>query len=276
MPRPLVLRGGRHGVLLFHGLSSSPLELQFVGRGLQRAGHTVHVPVISGYTHGLIDHRTGVDDWIAQALQQLDALSRDCDTVAVGGLCIGAVLALQVAAARPSQVDAVLALSTALHFDGWGNAWYTPLLPLARYLTLARRITVAEKWPYGLKDERMRGWIARQMQASSSSDAGASVLQVGELLKARTLIKQTRQALHRITATTLLLHAVEDECATPRSAHEVAARVSTGDVRLVLLRDSYHMLSMDREKEQVLAEMVGFLRTRCAAATDPLPHLAVG
>ena len=45
-PKTLHLKGGRQGVLLFHGLSSSPLELQFLARGLQRTGYTVRVPVM--------------------------------------------------------------------------------------------------------------------------------------------------------------------------------------------------------------------------------------
>ncbi len=259
-PKTLNLAGGRHGVLLFHGLSSSPLELQFVARGLHRAGYSVRVPVIAGYTHGLPAQRpvTAVT-WLAQALTELDAMLQSHESVSIGGLCLGAVLALCLASRRKGRLGHVLALSTALDYDGWGNPWFTGLLPLARYLPWARRIRVKERAPFGLKDERMRAWVARQMKDAGQSDAGASALRVDELLKARDLIAMARESIPDITAPLLLIHAKEDECATPRSAFEVARNASSLNTRCVLLEDSYHMVTIDQEKDRVLSEMQQFL-----------------
>jgi carboxylesterase len=148
-----------------------------------------------------------------------------CDSVSIGGLCLGSVLALRVAALRSDHVAAFLGLSTILYFDGWGNPWFTPFLPLARYVPFARRIAVAEKSPFGLKDERMRAWIQRQMKVAGASEAGAATLRVEDLLKSRELIAQTKDALQQISCPILLLHATEDECAKPRSSFEVALKV---------------------------------------------------
>jgi carboxylesterase len=258
--KPLNLAGGRHGVMLFHGLSSSPLELQFVARGLHRAGYSVRVPVIEGYTYGLPgDRPASAMSWVAQALAELDKMLQAHDSVSIGGLCLGAVLALCLAARRNDRLSHVLALSTALNYDGWGNPWFTPLLPLARYVPFARRIRIRERSPFGLKDERMRAWVARQMKEAGESDAGASALRVGDLLKARDLIAMARRATPDISAPLLLIHAKDDECATPRSSFEVAQKASARSIRCVLLEDSYHMISIDREKERVLSEMLQFL-----------------
>jgi len=272
-PKTLHLQGGRHGVLLFHGLSSSPLELQFIARGIQRAGYTVRVPVIAHYTYGLHGEQAKtVAHWVASALQELDQMLESCDSVSVGGLCLGAVLALRVASLRSDRIASVLALSTALHYDGWGNPWFTPLLPLARYTPFAGRIAIQERSPFGLKDERMRAWIAKQMQQAGESDAGASVLRVADLLRARELIAQTRQALPSIAAPVLLIHAKEDECATPRSSFEVASRVQSTQIRLVLLHDCYHMISIDREKDLVLSEMLQFLTQYAETSSTTIPN----
>ncbi len=260
VPRPLLLPSGDHCVLLFHGLSSSPLELQFLARGLHRQGYSVRVPVLKGYTNGLVaEVPVTAQDWVSSALSELDEALKQYRRVSIGGLCLGAVLALRVAELRDQDVASVMALSTALHYDGWGNPWFTPLLPLARYLPFARRIRVRERWPYGLKDERMRAWVAKQMQKVGDSDAGAATLQVGELLKARDLIAMVQGDLRTITAPILLIHAKEDECATPRSAFDVARGVQSNNIRCILLDDSYHMISIDREKERVLSEMCQFL-----------------
>jgi carboxylesterase len=259
-PTGLNLRAGKHAVLLFHGLSSSPLELSFIARGLHRLGYTVSVPVIASYTHGLGPSMPmQVDAWVSAGLRALDELAQDCETISIGGLCLGAVLALRVATLRNDKIAHVLALSTALHFDGWANPWYTPFLPLSRFVKPVQKIIIAEKEPFGLKDERMRTWIQRQMITAGGSDAGAAGLSIHGLLKSRELIGLTRNALSLITAPVLLVHAKQDECATPKSAYEVAAKVSSSDIRLVLLNNSYHMITIDQEKVAVLSEIVQFL-----------------
>ncbi len=259
-PKPLQLDGGARAVLLFHGLSSGPQELQFVGRGLHRAGFTVRLPVIDGYSFGTFgDRAAGAAQWQARALAEFDLLRERFDSVAVGGLCIGAVLALRVAELRGSQVEAALAMSTTLHYDGWATPWTRRLLPLAHGVPLAGRIKVRERDPYGVKDERMRAWIAAQMRAAGHSDAGAATLRVRDLLQARRLMACTRRELDRVSAPVLLLHARHDDAASPRSAFEVAERVSAARVRCVLFGDSYHMLSIDHEKHRVLAELCDFI-----------------
>ncbi len=261
-PRPLRLAGGPRGVLLFHGLSSGPQELQYLARGLHLAGYTVQVPVLPGYSFAGADQALAPHaQWTAAAQAEFDALRARCEQVAVGGLCIGAVLALQLAARRGPEVAAVLALSTTLHYDGWATPWTRRLLPLAAWVPGAGRIGVREAAPFGVKDERLRGWIAAQMQATGASAAGAAILRVGDLLQARRLIKEVRASLPAITSPTLLLHARDDDAASPRSAFEVAQRVAARRVRCVLLADSYHMLSIDREKQRVLFEMRQFLDT---------------
>lgn len=260
----LWLRGGPVAVLLLHGLASAPAELLFLARGLHRAGYTVRVPVIEGYSFGTPATPRAEADWVQAALAEFDTLRGECREVAVGGLCIGAVLALRVAALRGPLVRAVLALSTTLHYDGWATPWYRRFLPLAAWVPLAGRIGVRETEPFGVKDERMRAWIRGQM-ASGMSDAGAAVLRVASLLAARRLIARVRQSLPDIEAPLLVLHAREDDAASTRSAFEVAARVRSAQVQLVLLADCYHMISIDREKHHVLAHMKDFLARRPGA-----------
>lgn len=256
--RGLWLRGGPVGVLLFHGLASAPAELLFLARGLHRAGYTVRVPVIDGYSHGMPGDPRGEGAWADAALAEFDALRGDCRELAVGGLCIGAVLALRVAALRGPLVRAVLALSTTLHYDGWATPWYRRLLPLAAWVPWAGRIGVRETEPFGVKDERMRAWIRAQM-SSGMSDAGAAVLRVASLLAARRLMREVRERLPDIQAPTLVVHAREDDAASIRSAFEVADRVHAAQVQVILLNDSYHMISIDREKHRVLAQLKEFL-----------------
>lgn len=258
IPQAVQLEGRRHAVLLFHGLSSTPLELLYLARGLNQAGFTVRLPVIGGYSHGLkgsADHR----EWTTAALAEFDSMRTKYDSVAVGGLCIGALLALRVAAERPNLVSAVMGLSTTLYYDGWANTWSRFLLPLVPFVPFSGNIAIVEREPFGVKDERLRAWISAQMRESGGSDAGAAKLRVRDLYEAQRLGGMVRRSLPAIVAPTLVIHALEDDAASPRSAREVAERVSSQHVKRLLLKESYHMISIDQEKHVVLAEMKEFM-----------------
>ena len=128
-PRPaaqqaIELKGGPHAVLLFDGPQSSPHELGFLAWGLHRAGHTVRMPGISGYSHGLTDAPwRSADDWLDDALLELDTLLDRFDQVSLGGLGTGAMLALRLAAMRPVQVRHLMCLSSTRTSDGSDPSW---------------------------------------------------------------------------------------------------------------------------------------------------------
>lgn len=269
----LHLPGGRHGVLLFHGLASNPLELKFVARGLHRAGYTVRVAVLDGYSGNLpANGPNGHLQWARAAVAEFDRMKQNCDTLAVGGLCIGALLSLHVAAQKGPAVSHVLALSTTLHYDGWAAPKSRWLLPAARVMKWIGRLAVQEREPYGLKDKRLRAWMAGQIKEAAGGEERATVKRVRDLVEAQNLMRLVRQGLKQVKAPTLLIHARDDDCASPRSAFEVASGVSSDRVHCVLLNDSYHLITIDQEKARVLDEMKDFLQSvnRTAEAT-PVP-----
>src|SRR5262245_13375843 len=99
------LPGGRLGFLLIHGLGGTPLELRYVAQGLAGAGHTVHVPQLAGHCGTLQELKaTGWLDWHTSVEAEHDRLKARCDAVIVGGLSVGSILALHLAAARPDTV----------------------------------------------------------------------------------------------------------------------------------------------------------------------------
>jgi carboxylesterase len=64
------------------------------------------------------------------------------------------------------------------------------------------------------------------------------------------------------------MHAIEDDVASPRSAEFVAMNVGTPQVRTILYRNSYHILTIDNDKQSVADETIGFFRGLASAAVD--------
>ena len=261
MPAPLLLEGGAHAVMLIHGLNSTPLEMRFVAKVLHKAGFTVYCPAVRGYSMGA--PCSGRKQWLAALLREHDWLAARHKSVSVGGLCVGASLALAIAQAR-SGINALLLLSVTLEYDGWALPWYRFLLEPCYRLGIARNYAYQEAAPYGLKNEALRKRIADAMQGERHSAIGAAEIPIAFLYEAIRLGREVRAGLPRVSADTLIMHAADDETASPRNARIVDENIASAHKRKLLLGDSYHIICMDNERELVAREAVRFFRASLA------------
>ena len=93
------------------------------------------------------------------------------------------------------------------------------------------------------------------------------------LIEAQRLCRATRGLLPGVTASTLAIHAMEDDMSSPRNAEYLIRRIASRHSRYVALRDSYHMITLDREKGRVLAETRDFLaRVADDGSTQAIPR----
>ena len=255
-PASLLLEGGPHAVMLIHGLNSTPLEMRFVAKVLHKAGFTVLCPAVPGYSVG--GPCTDRAQWIAALLREYDALAARCTSVSVGGLCIGAALSLAVARERPG-VNALVLLSITLQYDGWALPWYNFILEPCYRLGIGHNFAYQERTPFGLKNEALRKRISESMRASRQSAVGSAEIPIAFLYQAIRLGREVRAALPRIATDTLIMHAVDDETASPRNAHTVFNEIAAEHKRKLMLGDSYHVICMDNERELVARETVRFI-----------------
>lgn len=258
-------------VLLFHGLCANPLELAPVTKSLREVGYVVEAPAMAGYG---VSNTTGeqlpvppFEHWLAEAEAAFDRLAATHGRVAVGGLCMGAVLAMALAARRPAA--ALVLISTTLHFDGWNVSPWRRLLPLAYLPPLRRRMSFKETAPFGLKNERLRACVEQAMAANKVSAVGAARLSAASLYQATRLIRHVRARLASLAAPAVVLHATEDDVAGPRTVRELRARLgSTPEVHW--FHDSYHMLTLDNERVAVARTVRDFLlRSHPLAVLSP-------
>ena len=250
----------RDAVLLIHGLGSTPMEWVSFSRALRAAGYTVCSPEIAGYSYDLqVPNASGYREWLDQLALQVAKLRESHDRVSVAGLCIGADLALALAARPDVKVDSLLLLSTTLFYDGWNISRWRWLLPLALHTPLGRWYQYRETPPYGVKNPRIRAWVERELQETSCSRAGAALIPRGALREAGRLIRHVKGVLSAITVPALIVHAKEDDVASTRNADFVASRIGSETVRNVTLHDSYHMVTIDNERDLVSRHALLFL-----------------
>lgn len=275
----MTLTGGEHAVLLLHGLQSSPAELQPLAKLLHQAGYTVHVPHIAGYgfMHGDTPRSvTHWQDWHAKAMAEFTTLKKSHGSVAVGGLCIGATLSMSIAAELGDEVSALALLSTTLRYDGWSIPWYRFLRYIGYYSPFRYTYTYREREPFGLKNVQLRKWIAREMAHKDSTIVGASRLNLPAIQEAERMIKSVKSTMSRITAPAIIIHAEEDDVASPHNARYVAGHIGSERVETVMLHNSYHMITVDNDRGLVARETVRFFNSVHASQFCPPASHSVG
>ena len=261
------MQGGGNAVLLLHGLYGDPLQMHYLGRKLHRSGYSVRIPHIRGCS--AFDTRfprqtTRWELWLEQVKAHFEVLKRDHAQVSVVGLCTGANLALALALERSADIHTLCLYSTTLYYDGWNVTQLRFLRALAYYTPLRYLLSYPERAPYGLKDERIRRWIEAQMKKGGVTATGASRSPMTGVYQAERMMRYLRRNLHRVSAPALILHAKEDDTASTRSADLVESSVSSAVVRKVILHNSYHIITMDNDKDRVFAETLNFIAQQAA------------
>jgi len=247
----------RVGALLIHGLGGTEFDMGAMHKVLARAGvetHGVTLPGHAGCPEDLLDVK--VEDWMAVVTQRYRELCAQYEVLHVIGMCLGALLAVELCKRESHTRGALVSLSAPVFLDGWSTPWYRAVRYLVYRLPGLRRwIRVREEDPYGVKSELVRAFIKAGFARGDGFHYQwvplACVRQVDRL---RGMV---RQGLERMRCPTLIMHAEEDELTSPRSARFLERRIPQSTV--VMLQDSYHMICVDQERERVMRNVLGFL-----------------
>jgi carboxylesterase len=255
------MEGGRSGVLLIHGLTGTPAEMRFVAKGLNAAGFTVYGMQLAGHC-GNVDDLLATDwrDWVASVDEAASRLAQKVDHLFAAGLSMGAVLALQLAIARPRDVHGIGLYGTTFRYDGWTIppvARLSFLLPYVCALGIGRRRSFMESFPYGIKDERIRNRIAGAMLSGDSAAAGLPGNPWPSLAEFYRLSRHVRRRLGEVQAPCIAVHATHDDVSSLRNVEIVKSKVKA-PVETVLLDESYHMVTVDQQRDVLIDRSAQF------------------
>jgi carboxylesterase len=244
--------GGKVGILLIHGLCGTPTEMRYVANGLGRAGYTVLCPQLAGHCGSEADLKAATwQEWYASCEVGLAELRKTCDVVMVGGLSTGALLSLAIAANNPDTVDGLVLLAPVLWLNGWLIPWYARLFRTVFSKRIANLIKFPDLHPHGIKDARIREFIINSLAGLPSTPGGA-------VLEHRWLADEVRRLVPGIQQPALIIHPREDDYADLNNAWYLQRKLP-GMVDMVVLDDSYHIVTVDRQRDVVVERTVGFV-----------------
>ncbi len=256
--RSFMLEGGRTGALLLHALGGTPVEFRFVAQGLARAGMTVSCPQLAAHS-GCFDElqESRWQDWYASAEAAFDQLRQRCDTVIVAGFSMGAVLALMLAAERKKDIDGAALYAPTLWLTGWGVPWYARLFKLIKQKSVAKWFDFAEHDPYGVKDARMRALVGAAIESGDSSEVSMLKVPGGAMFEMGGLVNLVCGRASSIEQPVLLVHQRDDDRASIHNSFWLQRNLG-GTVDMVVLDDSYHIVTLDRQRHVVTDRTIAF------------------
>jgi carboxylesterase len=271
--RTLFYPGNHVGVLLIHGLGGTPIELKSLARGIASKGSTVLCCQLAGHCGTEADLlSTGWHDWLKSAEDALERLEKTCSTILVGGLSMGAILGLRLAAKHPKRVHGLTLFAPTLWYDGWAIPWYASLLRTFFLIPFAFRYKFTEREPYGIKDEHIRAIVAGAMLSGKSGEAGCAHTPAQSIRQLWKLVDVVKTELSSIKSPALVVHAREDDISALSNAIYLQRRLG-GLVECMVLDDSYHLVTIDRQRHMVADRSHDFIsfvdRNRPQSAPRP-------
>jgi carboxylesterase len=249
-PSAFAADGGPVGVLLLHGYTGSVAETRPLGQHLAAQGLSVRCPLLPG--HGTTpDELTRISwqAWAEEAESALGELRSRCRSLFVGGLSMGALLALWLGSEEPELAGLVPMAPTV--------EVRNPLLPL----TLGLRYVLKYDPRGGIGDEDLvdpqaseRIWCYDETPLWGAAEVYL-------------LQRQVRKALPEIRQPILIFQGRHDAQLPPQAAQMVYDRVSSSDKTLVWLDHSGHNLLVDGERKSIWEQCYSWMMRRV-----PEPH----
>jgi len=179
---------------------------------------------------------------------------------------MGALLAVLLAD-EFKEVAGVSCLAPTLFYDGWNCPWYRCLLPMSYVTKLKYFFYFKEEHPYGVKNKAIQRLI-HEFYAKAKLDNMASVAQFGYpyfpvslLHQLELLVSYLTPRLQNISAPMQLIHAKEDDMASLKNSQFIYDRVQSAKKELVILENSYHIITADQERETVAKKMTEFFNS---------------
>lgn len=264
------LKGGDKAVLLIHGITGTPTEMHYLGRSLNKAGFTVLCNPLPKHCGSLAELKQVTwQEIVAACEKDLLTLTQEYPSVYVAGISMGALVAMHLAYKFPDKVRGIGALATTLFYDGWALHKGKIFMRLVWQIPALRNsINIREGWPYGLKDEKLRSDIERFYKQATARVFDKKALLFGSpffplanLYQHQLLVKVVKKELSRIKTPILIIHAREDDMTSTKNAEYIYKNIGAEKKSMVILEDSYHMITIDKEKDKVAQELAGFFQT---------------
>ncbi len=245
--REFLLDGSGLSALLIHGLTGTPYEMRFLGDQMAAAGIRVHGVKLAGHAENP-EALGAVSDanWYESVIDGFERLRAYGDPIVVVGLSMGGVLAARLAIEQDEALAAIVMLAPAFFLPRWPRLALRAIRPATK---LADRVYLHKPGGSEIHDA-----AARRIHP------GNRIMPLRAALNLIELSDYVRPKLGDIDQPALLIHARKDRtCPFDKNTRFVMRHLGSSRKRLIALEESYHVITVDSEKERVAREVIDFV-----------------
>jgi carboxylesterase len=235
---PFSAPGGPDGVLVLHGFTGNPFSMRGVAESLAAAGYTVELPLLPGHGTAMEDMlETRWADWSAAAERAYGDLAGRCARVAVVGLSMGGTLTCWLAEQHP-EIS--------------GIAVINPLVEPGGDELMAGVQSLLDS------GTQMIDGIGSDIALPGATELSYSGTPVAPLLSLFQAVEGVSADLGSIRCPVLLFSSRDDHVVPPSNGDLLAASVS-GPCERVWLERSFHVATLDYDREEIERRTVTFV-----------------
>lgn len=227
-------KGNEIGILISHGFIGTPQSVRFLGEELSRFGYSVLGPRLKGHgTHYLDLEKCTMQDWFSTLEEGYLELSKRCTSIYIIGQSMGGTLALWLAYKYP-DIKSLMLINSAL------------TIPALEYLEekLQPRFIVE-----GNPD----------IKAQNVHEIAYPKIPLKAIHELQNLMKITPIILSHISCPILGFKSLEDHVVLPEDTDYIIENIGSKMKEIVVLENSYHVASMDFDKDIIVKECHRFL-----------------
>ncbi|KOO46171.1 alpha/beta hydrolase [Priestia koreensis] len=244
---PIFINGNETGVLVIHGFMGTPQSVEFLAQSFGEKGYTVYAPRLSGHGTHYKDLETySFQDWIGDVTQAYRHLKKQCARVFVVGQSMGGALTSYLAS-KFSSISGIMLINPAI----------SSIPCMEGYTTETCERYILEGAPDIKKPD--------VYEITYDYAPTASIKQLFSLMKF------VRSSLSQITCPVISFASLEDHVVPATNTDYLLEQTRAVQKTKVTLRNSYHVASMDYEKELIAARCISFIRTICRSEALVFP-----
>jgi carboxylesterase len=230
---------GPVGALLVHGFTGSPQGLRGLGEHLAHHGIAVAGPRLPGHGTTWEDLSTrSSDEWRETVERSFDHLASQVDEVFLVGLSFGAALSLDLAARRSDRVAGIVTLA-GMVFSKDPRRFLAPVI---------KRITAS-----------LPG-VGNDIADPAGKEIAYDRIPTKAADQVLTYVKRAKDALPWVTSPILVMHGRNDHTVHPSNADYIYEHVGSTDKQILWLERSYHVVTLDYDKDVVAERTLGFIK----------------
>lgn len=230
---------GPVGALLVHGFTGSPQGLRGLGEYLAERGIAVAAPRLPGHGTTWQDLNTKTaKDWTETVETSFDHLRSQTEETFIVALSFGAALSLDLAARRPDQVKGIVTLAGMI-FTKDPRRHLAPIISRVAASLPGVGNDIADPSGKELAYDRL------------PTKAAAGMIRY---------LKSAEKTLPDVTAPIVVMHGRQDHTVPYANAQHIYDRVGSSHKELLTLERSYHVITLDLEKELVFERTYDFIK----------------